>query len=624
MNIYLLTILAVSASIAIMAGTALFLLYNLNRKLYRELDKRLETNKAFEESRKVISNYSRQMEQFSQAATSVLSIRDEKIIGRKISKVIVEHSDYQRVLISLFKDEFPYREIIGYAGVPEEIIKKISKIELPASWYDQVFEQGIRFGQLSHYIPHTMKNILNQDATVFGTVETPEESDRWHPDDNLFVRMNDENGNFIGVISVDDSKSGSKPNDDIVRPLEIFSSLISQIIVLKREFEKRRELEEQLRQAQKMEAIGNLTGGIAHDFNNILGVIIGNSEIAMLDLPQESEPYQSFEEIKTAAIRARDIVRQLLSFSRKSVRVCKPMLLQTVLQESLTFMRSTIPSSIEIEREFLEEKTVIDGDPTGIYQIMVNLCTNAAQAMEDGPGTLTITLDTIDAFLAGVDKKQFPESGKFARIMVSDTGKGIPEEHLHQIFDPYFTTKDIGKGTGIGLSVVHGIVKGHKGVISVESRQGEGTVFTLLLPMASNLSEEEGTGEETATVQGEGRILLVDDELSLLEINRKMLERCGYLVDSFTNPVDSLVAFMKNPDNYNLVITDFTMPYMTGDLLAKEIWSINPEMPVILSTGFEDKINEQQALDLGIRHYLRKPLSMQKLAEMVTCTLRKN
>jgi signal transduction histidine kinase/ActR/RegA family two-component response regulator len=468
-----------------------------------------------------------------------------------------------------------------------------------------------------------MKHILNQEATVFGTVETPEDSDCWHPDDNLFVRMNDENGNFIGVISVDDSKSGNRPNDDIVRPLEIFSSLISQIIVLKREFEKRRELEEQLRQAQKMEAIGNLTGGIAHDFNNILGVIIGNSEIAMLDLPQESESYQSFEEIKTAAIRARDIVRQLLSFSRKSVRVCEPMLLQKVLEESLTFMRSTIPSSIQINRELGEEKIVIDGDPTGIYQIMVNLCTNAAQAMEDEGGVLTITLDSINASLAGVDEKQFPDSGKFARITVADTGKGIPEENVHQIFDPYFTTKDIGKGTGIGLSVVHGIVKGHNGVISVDSTPGEGTAFTLLLPMIPDLAEADVSGTETSATPGEGRILLVDDEPSLLEINRKMLEHCGYLVDSFTNPIDCLDAFRQSPNSYNLVITDFTMPHMTGDLLTKKILSIDPDMPVILCTGFEDKIDEQQALDLGIRHYLRKPLAMQELAGKVTHTIGK-
>lgn len=614
-TLWLMLSIGILTVISVLAAAALLLVNRLNKRLRKEIENREQTARDLRHSQEQTAALSRQIEQFSLTATSILSVRDEKLIGRKISEAIVEHSDFQRVLISLFKEEPPFREIIGSAGVDPEIISHISAIELPASWYDNVFSQGIRYGRLSHYIPHTMKNILNQQATVFGSIGSSEDDQGWHPEDNLFVRMNDENGNFIGVISVDDSKSGRQPNDETVRPLEIFSSLISQIIVLKREFEKRSELEEQLRHARKLEAIANLTGGIAHDFNNILGIIVGNTDLSLLDLPEDDPTRHSLLEIKTAATRARDIVRQLLSFSRKSAREMRPLQLGKVLEECLRLMRSTLPASVSTEWFLPEREIVIVGDQTGIYQIMVNLCTNAAQAMEGKGGSLQVRLEAVDADRLGPHPRELAEAPFYARITVSDTGCGISGAILDKVFDPYFTTKEIGKGTGIGLSVVHGIVRDHRGTISVVSTPGTGSRFTVLLPGSEQSVETSAAGESASLTVADATVLLVDDEPSLVQAWARLLQRVGCRVESFTEPLLAREAFKADPGRYDLLITDYSMPGMTGDLLAKECLATAPSLPVIVCTGYTETFTAEQARRMGIRHFLRKPLSMEMLVE---------
>ncbi|MBE0585570.1 MAG: hypothetical protein IH612_17660, partial [Desulfofustis sp.] len=418
-------VLAVFSGIAVVV----FYLLRLNRKLKQQISERSRTEEALRQSQLTISANNRQLEQLAMAAAAALAIRDLTVIGRDVSKAIALHSDYQRVIISLFKEDYPFRDIIGFAGIDEEIIARLRHVELPKSWYDRVFEHGIRFGQFSYYIPHTMKHILNQEATVYGNGKVTPGLNRWHPDDNLFVRMNDDEGNFIGVISVDNAKSGRRPSDETVRPLEIFSSLIAQLIVLRREQNRRAHLEEQLRHAQKMEAIGNLTGGIAHDFNNILGVIIGHAELAMFSQSCRGHCREHFEEITTAAIRARDIVRQLLSFSRKSLPQAKPIVLQPIVEEALTFLRSTIPTAIDIRCDLAAEDAVVFADATQMHQVLINLCTNSAQAMADG-GLLTVTVDHVAAVETVVAADRHPSSGLFVRLVVDDTGSGIAQDVL--------------------------------------------------------------------------------------------------------------------------------------------------------------------------------------------------
>jgi signal transduction histidine kinase/ActR/RegA family two-component response regulator len=593
-------------------AVVVFYLLRLNRKLKQQISERSRTEEALRQSQLTISANNRQLEQLALAAAAALAIRDLTVIGRNVSKAIALHSDYQRVIISLFKEDYPFRDIIGFAGIDEKIIARLRHVELPKSWYDRVFEHGIRFGQFSYYIPHTMKHILNQEATVYGSGEVPQGLNRWHPDDNLFVRMNDDEGNFIGVISVDNAKSGRRPSDETVRPLEIFSSLIAQLIVLRREQNRRTHLEEQLRHAQKMEAIGNLTGGIAHDFNNILGVIIGHAELAMFSQACSGHCREHFEEITTAAIRARDIVRQLLSFSRKSLPQAKPIVLQPIVEEALTFLRSTIPTAVDIRCDLAAEDAVVFADATQMHQVLINLCTNGAQAMADG-GLLTVTVDHVAAVETVVAADRHPSSGLFVRLVVDDTGSGIAQDVLPHIFDPYFTTKEIGQGTGIGLAVVQGIVASHNGHLFVSSEVGNGTRFTILLPAFDQGLPELIGDESFDQAYGSGRIIFVDDEPSLPAVGKQILERFGYQVDTCTDSIRALTSCQRQPGRYDLVITDFTMPGMTGDVLAAKLLTLSPSLPIILCSGFTERIDEQRARAIGIRAFLKKPIAMRTL-----------
>lgn len=340
-------------------------------------------------------------------------------------------------------------------------------------------------GSSSYYVPHTLSHILNQQATIYGEEPEPDNENRWHPKDNLFVRMNDENGKFLGIISVDTSKSGFKPTEETVRPLEIYASLISQIIILRREYRRRTHLEQQLRQSQKLEALGNLTGGIAHDFNNILGIIIGNAELALLDSPEWDPVKHNVTEIKSAGLRAKDIIQQLLSFSNKSSKDMSNIHLEPLLKDTLKLLRSTLPVNIALEFKSELNSAYVSADPPLIYQLLHNLCSNAAHAIGSDMGKIMVFATVVDVSGAQQEKLGL-QPGIYAKIRMSDTGIGIPEDHLSMIFDPYFTTKGLGEGSGLGLSTVHGIVKSHNGTIHVESEPEKGSTFTIFLPCRTN------------------------------------------------------------------------------------------------------------------------------------------
>ena len=374
-------------------------------------------------------------------------------------------------------------------------------------------------------------------------------------------------------------------------------------------------LEAQLQQALKMEAIGTLSGGIAHDFNNILGIIIGNAELAMDNVPEWNPAHFNLEEIKTAGIRAKDIVRQLLSFSRKTAQERKPIQIIPVIKDSLKFLRATIPTSIDIRQDMQATDDTILADPTQIHQVMMNLCTNASHAVDTG-GIMGIVIENVvlDEDSAVLYPDLIPDN--YVRVTVSDTGQGIAPEAIDRIFDPYFTTKEVGKGTGMGLSVVHGIIKSHGGAISVDSELGKGTTFSVLFPVIEKQADSEiETDEEFPT--GSERILFVDDEESMVYVGRYRLERLGYQVEAQTSPVQALKLFQAKSDQFDLVITDMTMPRMTGDMLVKEILKIRPDMPTILCTGFSEKIDEVRSKELGISAYIEKPLDRCDLAKLV-------
>lgn len=603
--------------LSLLAALAMtFFLFFLNKKLTNEVIEHENTSKALQESQEKLSLHVKQTEQFSLSAASMLSINDEQVLFDGISKAIVDFSDFNRVLISLFQNEPPYRELIGYAGVSDKTVERVINTELPKSWYTDVFEKGIKLGQFSYYIPHTMKDILNQEAVIYGEGQINEVENSWHPEDNLFVRMNDENGEFCGVISVDTSKSGLRPTDEVVRPLEIYASLIVQIIILRRSEKKKNQLEAQLRQSQKMEAIGSLAGGIAHDFNNILSVIIGNVDLALHSKPEKADYVSRMKSIKTASHRAKDIVQHLLAFSRKQAKEFKAVQIQETLEDSIKFLSSSLPSTITIKSEILLNNTHIKADPTQLYQIILNLCTNAAHAI-DSDGYISIKAKTtyISSF-KNITSKDVP-SGQYIKLTVQDNGKGIPADQLHQIFDPYFTTKEVGKGTGMGLAIVHGIVETHKGVLTVDSHPGN-TIFTIYLPVCAADKPSTTNNSVDHTVHSvDKQIMLVDDNEELLKIMSNQLEIAGFHNQSFSSSVKAYNSFAKAPDNYDLLITDMTMPKLTGEELAEQTMAIRPQLPVFLYTGYSEKIDEKKALAKGIKRYFEKPVDIEILINSI-------
>jgi PAS domain S-box-containing protein len=374
-------------------------------------------------------------------------------------------------------------------------------------------------------------------------------------------------------------------------------------------------LEKQLRQAQKMEAVGTLAGGIAHDFNNILSAVIGFAEMAIDETPPDSSLRHSMQQVLKAGLRAKNLVKQILAFSRQSEQELHPLQLRKVVQEAGELLRASLPTTIEIRREIRSNAFVL-ADPTQMHQVLMNLCTNAAHAMRTHGGTLTIGLEDLEAPPPAVDAQMELLPGAYLRLTVRDTGVGIPGALLERIFDPFFTTKGVGEGTGMGLSVAHGIVKAHGGTIGVTSQEGRGTTFTVLLPAISP-SDEGALSRPTALPGGSERILVVDDEAMLAQMTAQLLERLGYRVTAETSSPRALERFRRSPGEFDLVITDMTMPGVTGKELALEILALRPQLPVILCTGFSEVIDEPSARAIGIRAFTMKPIVMRELAETV-------
>jgi signal transduction histidine kinase len=381
--------------------------------------------------------------------------------------------------------------------------------------------------------------------------------------------------------------------------------------------EKNHQLENQLQQAHKMEAIGTLAGGIAHDFNNVLSIILGNTELALADIPENQTARQNLDRILTATLRAREMVQQLLSFSRKEENSCQKVQLNTVIEESLKLMRASLPSNITIEKDIHPTLCTIVADNTKIHQVMLNLCTNASHAMANQGGVLTIRLEPVNIGPADAESIGLAP-GSYARIVVADTGHGIPKDVLGRIFDPYFTTKETGKGTGMGLSVVHGIVKSTGGVIKAFSKPGRFTEFHIYLPCVDAVADAKPADiEQQHLPSGSEHILLVDDEDMLVDMMEQLLRQLGYTVSTHTNSEAALKSFLAAPAIYDLLITDMTMPTMTGIDLIKAAKAARDDLPAILCTGFNEQISEENAQSLGIQSLLMKPVGMQELAETI-------
>jgi PAS domain S-box-containing protein len=379
--------------------------------------------------------------------------------------------------------------------------------------------------------------------------------------------------------------------------------------------------ERHFRQSSRMEAIGTLAGGIAHDFNNILTAILGYTELALATVPNNSRTQRNLQEVLTAGHRAKHLVQQILTFSRQSGPGKQSIPLHTIVREALKLLRATIPSTITIQQSIATDAIIL-AEPTQIHQMFINLCTNAEYAMREEGGVLQLILEDVEVTEAMAQTLTGLPVGEYVRLTVRDTGTGMSPEILERMFDPFFTTKPIGEGSGMGLAVVHGIVTAHGGTICVDSRMGSGTKVEVYLPRAQAPAWDHLMDQGPIPV-GRETILFVDDEETIVRLGQELLTSLGYTVEVETRSPEALAKFKQDPHRFDLVITDQTMPSMTGEALSRELLRIRPDLPIILCTGFSHIMSAEKAKALGIQAYLMKPLAIRDLAPIVRHVLDK-
>jgi len=406
---------------------------------------------------------------------------------------------------------------------------------------------------------------------------------------------------------------------------EIVQGIIRDITQRKKAEKERKELELQLGQKQKMEAIGTLAGGIAHDFNNILAAMQGYVELTLDDLSEDSPVRDNLEQIMSCTNRATKLVKQILTFSRKDQQEQEkePLQISSIVKEVLTMLRSSLPPTIKICRKIQADSSMILGDSTQIHQVLLNLCTNASHAMREKDGLLEVSLTDLDFESETRIGDEYIGRGSYVKLSVRDSGCGMEKEVVERIFEPFFTTKNVDEGTGLGLSVVHGIVKSHDGAITVNSTPGEGTVFDIYFPKIESGEAREPQSSKSAPREKDV-ILLVDDEEMMVDVTGRILERLGFDVVAKTSSVDALETFQEQPDQFDLVITDQVMPNMTGTELTKNLLSIRPDIPVILCSGYPESICPEELRSIGIKEFIMKPISRQMIAAIVQRVLEEN
>ncbi len=535
-----------------------------------------------------------------------VSSKDE--LGMLASTLNKMFTDLKKAEESRKKSEQKYRELVQYANSiilrwgPDGKIKFLNDFALQFFGYSK--SEIIGKNAVGTIVPE--KESTGRDL-IFMVKDIAENPEKYESNENENICSN---GKRVWISWTN-------------KPIKDKNGRLVEVLSVGNDISERKRMEEILQQSQKIEAIGTLAGGIAHDFNNILGGIIGYTELAQDDTAQNSPVQEYLDGILKSSTRAKDLTRQILAFSRKSQEERKPILISAIVEEVVKLLRSTIPTTIEIRQNIHDAVTMVNADPTQMHQIVMNLCTNAAHAMHEQGGLLEIHLSPVA--LTDRDAVRYHDltPGPYVELKISDTGTGIDSSILPRIFEPFFTTKEKEKGTGMGLAVVHGIVKDHGGDLIVESQPGKGTAFTILLPQTiAELGTEEDVFAKVQT--GSESILFVDDEKTLMDLGKKMLESLGYTVTAKNSSIEALETFQQTPDKFDMVITDQTMPHMTGYDLAKRILEVKPEIPVVLCTGYSETVTPEKAEACGIKALMYKPISKKEIARTVREVLNKH
>jgi PAS domain S-box-containing protein len=538
------------------------------------------------------------------ASVSTVAARDTKGDITHFDGIIEDISERKRVEAVIIAKEEKYRTLLE--SNPDPVV--VYDIEGKVIYFNPSF---------THVFGWALEDCLGKKMGAF----VPETE--W-PKTKKMIKKVREGERFSGIETHRYNKNGK------IIPVSISGAIyknkngnpIGSVINL-RDISNQKKMEAQLQQSQKMESIGTLAGGIAHDFNNILFPIIGYSEMLLADTSEDSPFRAGLNQIYTGALRASGLVKQILTFSRQESGQLKLIKIQPTINEALKLIRSIIPTTINIKQNIQADCDAIKADPTQIHQVIMNLATNAYHAMDEIGGEITIKLKKVeleepDSFDPDI------KPGSYACLSISDTGKGMNDKLIEKIFDPFFTTKETSKGTGMGLSVVHGIVKNMKGTIKVYSEPDKGSEFQVYLPLAEAVQEQHVTYAKTLIQGGTEHILFVDDEKAIIEMEQNMLQRLGYKVTSRSSSIEALEVFRAAPHKFDLVITDMAMPNMSGDKLSIELNKILPGIPILLCTGFSETISEEKAASLGISGFLLKPIVMKDLFHKIREVLDKN
>ena len=536
----------------------------------------------------------------------------------EISKAINESSNLDTLYPGIHKSLWKIIDVTNFYIALYNKEKDTIRFTYFTDEYDDELEikDAIHSDSLTAGVIKSKKSML-LDAELLGMKYTnPREEWGTQPRIWLGVPLMIKN-EVIGVIAVQSYVNPNLYSKKDLELLEAVSEPIAFAIQRKKTEEEKKILEDQLQQAKRIEALGTLAGGIAHDFNNLLGAIMGYTELTLYDIHEKDPLRSNLERAMAAAHRAKEMVNQILAFSRKDREERVPMYISSIVKEAIKFLIPTLPCSIEIRQNIAAKWTVVMGDPTQIYRLIINLCTNAVQAMAEKGGIIKIHLTEKESKSVGPTGTCL-KPGTYMHLTITDTGEGIDAEIIDRIFEPYFSTRKTSIGTGMGLAVVHGIVKRHDGDINVHSEPGKGTTVHVFLPTVSAERISEEKEKLTQPLQGGNeRILLIDDERSLADVGKQMLEKLGYQVSSWTNSSKALGRFQKNPYQFDLVITDMTMPDMTGLQLSEKIKRIRPDIPVILCTGFSESINQENSSSYGISALIKKPYLKNDVARVI-------